>query len=89
MSLDTAPDREAYDFEVSELACRALWCAVIEEQRVLAVEPRVMDPKLDVLQARRWFGSKDFRMACALAGLDDDYVLFALRPQLAEAGVKV
>lgn len=67
-------------------ACRALWCAVIEDQFRLAVSPCRSDHKSQVCSAQNWFGSRDFFMVCALAGVDGAFVLFGVRRHLAMWG---
>lgn len=52
--------------------CRSLWAAVLAEQlRLASLErPTNFDRDLDIKTARRWIGSKDFHIVCALAGFD-------------------
>lgn len=59
------------------LACRTLWCAVLAELWQQATTRRFKDRDADVAEARRWFGSPDFAMVCALAGVDADDVFRA------------
>lgn len=73
--------------DIDPRACRALWCAVVEEQLRLAVSPRVADRPYEVDSARRWFGTRDFFMACALAGVDGEWVLWGVRKHPALRGV--
>ena len=63
-------DATVLDEAICPCDCRALWCAVIEEQLVLAVSTRTIDHAYEIDSARQWFGSRDFFMVCALAGLD-------------------
>ena len=86
MSFD---DRDAIVLEedICPCDCRALWCAVIEEQMVLALSPGAIDHAREIDSARRWFGSRDFFMACALAGLDGALVLCGVRRKFQRAGV--
>ncbi len=65
---------------VDASACSKLWLAVLAEMwnvalfdGLSAVRPGVGE----VAAADRWFGSRDFRMVCALAGLDAEKVLAA------------
>ncbi len=62
-------------------ACKSLWAAVLAEQFRLATLPRpsYIDTALDIHKARKWFGTRDFRMTCALAGLDGDWVLMGFQ----------
>ena len=85
MSFD---DRNATVLEedICTCDCRALWCAVIKEQLVLAVSPRTIDHAYEIDSARRWFGSRDFFMVCALAGLDGALVLCGVRRTFRKAG---
>lgn len=83
----SAEVRSGYDPDLSVTACRALWCAVIDEQRKLAVSPRNADSWPDITTARRWFGSRSFFIVCSLAGVDGDYVLAGVRRQLEARGV--
>lgn len=73
--------------DIDPRACRAVWCAVIDAQFSLAVDPKLADRPHEVASARRWFGSRDFFMVCALAGLDGNWVLRGVRRQLKIAGV--
>jgi len=79
-NLITEPRIDAY-------ACQALWCAVIEAQYDLALTPKWRDKRADILRARSWFGSRDFFMVCALAGLDGDWLLSGIRLQFQMRGV--
>lgn len=60
-------------------AARALWCAVLMEQWVLATDPNPSDDEEEVIKARRWFGSKWFYRVCALAGVEAEAILSACR----------
>ena len=64
------------DSDVDAVACRALWCALIWDQWKIAMSPDDQFLKAtEVCNARRWFGSKDFYIVCALAGIDAEYVM--------------
>ena len=80
-------DATVLDEAICPCDCRALWCAVIEEQLVLAVSTRKKDHAREIDSARRWFGSRDFFMVCALAGLDGALVLCGVRREFRRAGV--
>ena len=86
----TFDDRDATVLEedICPCDCRALWCAVIEEQLALAVSPYNIDHACEIDSARRWFGSRDFFMVCALAGLDGALVLSGVRCTFRKAGVQ-
>lgn len=75
------------EHDIDPRACRALWCAVVEEQFRLAVSPKMADRPAEISAARRWFGTRDFFMACALAGVDGAWVLWGVRHHLAVQGV--
>lgn len=75
------------EHDIDPRACRALWCAVVEEQFQLAVSPKMADRPAEISAARRWFGTRDFFMACALAGVDGAWVLWGVRHRLALQGV--
>lgn len=67
---------------VDAAACRKLWVAVLAEMWNVALFDglgAIPAGVGEVAAADRWFGSRDFRMVCALAGLDDDKVLEAYR----------
>lgn len=70
-------------------ACRALWCAVIQEQFALAMRPvpTQMDRAYEIDGARRWFGSRDYHIACSLAGVDAAKLLTGVERRFAESGV--
>lgn len=87
MSLDDCNANQIKEHDMCPRACRALWCAVIQEQLNLAVSPRMADHPHEVAAARRWFGSRDFFMACSLAGLDGAWVLCGVRHQFQMVGV--
>lgn len=87
MSLDVSNSNQILEHEVCPRACRTLWCAVIEEQLRLVLSPRLADQPLDIDRARRWFGSHDFFMTCALAGLDGAWVLWGVQRKFQRAGV--
>lgn len=71
--------------DIDPVACRALWCAVVEAQFLLAVSPARSDRPFEIAAARCWFGSRDFFMCCALAGVDGATVLRVVRNQLQTA----
>lgn len=75
MSFDERNANQIAEQSIDVVACRALWCAVLEEQVNLAILNRNTDNLAEVAAARRWFGSRDFYMVCALAGLDGAWVL--------------
>ena len=85
----TFNDRDATVLEeaICPCDCRALWCAVLKEQLVLAVSTRTIDHACEIDSARRWFGSRDFFMVCALAGLDGALVLCGVRRKFRRVGV--
>ncbi len=63
---------------------RTLWLAVLGDQLTLACRER--DPLGiggDPASARRWIGTRSFRLVCAYAGLDPDFVLRWVENQLA------
>lgn len=72
-----------WEQEVCPNACRALWLALIEEQRRLAFDARVADHPMEIHRAREWFGSRDYHTICALAGLDGDWIMMGIAPQIA------
>lgn len=65
-------------------ACRALWAAVFQAQWDLVFQPVEKDNTSEVVQAVRWFGSRDFFVVCILIGLDGPTVLRQFRKRLAE-----
>jgi hypothetical protein len=87
MSFEDRNVNQIIEHEVCPRACRALWCAVIEDQFRLAVAPRASDLPREIDSARRWFGSRDFFMTCALAGLDGAWVLWGVHRRFEIAGV--
>lgn len=87
MSFDDRNANQIMEHDLCPRACRALWCAVIEEQLRLALSPRMADRPHQIDSARRWFGSRDFFMACALAGLDGDWVLLGVCRQFEIKGL--
>lgn len=66
---------------------RSLWCAVVFEQWRLVFDARPADRGYEIINARRWFGTRDFEIATTLAGLDPDWVLRGFRQKAARAGV--
>ena len=67
------PPIDPVEGEVEEIcpsACRALWIGVLNQQFELLARPSSADKDHEIRQARLWFGSRDFYMVCALAGLD-------------------
>ncbi len=67
---------------VDAAACRKLWVAVLAEMWNVALFDglgAIPAGVGEVAAADRWFGSRDFRMVCGLAGLDDEKVLGAYR----------
>ena len=87
MSFEADNANQITEQDICPRACRRLWCAVIDEQFRLAVSPVRIDRPFEVSAARDWFGTRDFFMACALAGLDGAWVLGGVRHQLALRGV--
>ncbi len=73
--------------DIDPNACRALWCAVIEEQFRVALTPRRSDHPVEIAVARNWFGTQDFFEACALAGVDGAFILWGVRQHFASRGV--
>ena len=72
------------------LACQAMWCAVIEDQLKLAQsEARHQRFAYEIDSARRWFGTRDFFIVCALAGFDGAYILGGVRQLLLRKGISV
>lgn len=69
----------------SAAACRALWCAVINQQLELALAPSRADLDYEIAAARRWFGSRDFHMICNLIGLNGTWIDAVVQPKLADA----
>ncbi len=65
--------------EISIEACEALWCAVLHQNRLDAtasplcvIHPKARIQRLnDIMDARRWYGSEDFRTVCSLADVDE------------------
>ncbi|RDW14414.1 hypothetical protein DIE28_02605 [Paracoccus thiocyanatus] len=67
---------------VDATACRKLWIAVLAEMWNVALFDglgAIPAGVGEVAAADRWFGTRDFRAVCALAGLDDEKVLDAYR----------
>lgn len=62
---------------------RALWCAVLDQARrdiqYTAAEFNTTGTLtrgyMDMLSAKSWVGSRDYREVCSLAGLDPDWLL--------------
>lgn len=73
--------------EVNAQACRALWCSVIREilDQALLTRATWTVTHHDIDRSRAWFGSRDFYVCCALAGLDGDYILDGVRRRIARA----
>lgn len=75
------------------VACSALWKAVLLEQLRLALTVGAYggdggvgySNPIEQARARDWFGSKDFYMTCALAGLEGDAVLQGYQRQLTKS----
>lgn len=75
-------------------ACRQLWCAVLLVQFQTVFPSR--DPRrkfrkdhwdeLSVEESVRWFGSANFRQVCALAGVDDEFVMLGFERRMEMAG---
>jgi hypothetical protein len=72
--------------EICPSACRALWLGVLNQQFELLARPSSADKDHEIRKARLWFGSKDFHMVCALAGLDSHWVLVNVRLRLQQMG---
>lgn len=87
MVLDDKDRNQIEEQDIDPRACRALWCAVVSEQFRLAVSPNTVDRPVEISAARRWFGTRDFFMVCALAGVDGAWVLWGVRHHLALQGV--
>ncbi|MDF3413267.1 hypothetical protein HKX54_02270 [Sulfitobacter sp. M57] len=89
MMLEAPNTNQIKGHNVCPRACRALWCAVIEEQLRLALKhnPTLLGPKIDTRRALAWFGSRDFFEVCAIAGFDGGWVLAGVRSRLAEVGL--
>lgn len=68
-------------------SCRELWLSVIHQAWVDATAPSRVTGPTDILQAIRWFGSEDFRLACELAGVDDVAIMRAYREARARHGL--
>lgn len=60
--------------DVDAAACRALWCAVIQEQLRLACGVGFQMSVGARERAGDWFRSRDFESCCEMAGLDADWV---------------
>jgi hypothetical protein len=78
------------DANVDPAGCRGLWQSVLLEQVRLALTVGAYggdggfgysNPH-DQARARDWFGTRDFHMVCALAGLEGDVVLQGFQRQL-------
>ena len=70
---------------------RRLWCAVVNQAVTEALWPRPIKnggssgiSHLDKHLARRWLGSRDFRLVCSLAGYDPDFIMDAISPILGD-----
>jgi len=87
MSFEADNANQITEQDICPRACQRLWCAVIDEQFRLAVSPVRIDRPFEVSAARSWFGTRDFFMACALAGLDGAWVLRGVRHRLELQGV--
>lgn len=60
--------------------CRDLWCAVLRLQWDAIFDPLQHNEAPQwMTQARAWFGGRDFKMVCALAGLDAGAVMDRFR----------
>ena len=72
--------------DLTEDVCRDLWCAVLFQQLhdAMMIRPTSMATPARIREARHWFGGRDFRAVCALAGLDDDMVLGGYRKRLSD-----
>lgn len=73
--------------EICPSACRALWIGVLNQQFELIARPTASDRDHEIRKARIWFGSEDFHMVCALAGLDSQWVMVNVRHRLQQLGV--
>ena len=79
-ALDEQAAKRAFDAH----AARQLWAAVLLEQLRLVFRPAYCDHPIENHQARRWFGSADFREVCELAGFDHVAVLERVRGNMIE-----
>lgn len=70
---DPIPD-EVREQDICPIACRALWCSVIREQLKLALGVGFQKTPQLTSAAIHWFNTREFFMACALAGLDGAYI---------------
>jgi hypothetical protein len=58
-------------------ACRALWCAVIENAAKAVANPKkhaTGESRVEARRTRAWFRSADFVTVCDLAGIDAGYI---------------
>lgn len=81
---DVAVVLEARRHEPDPAACAELWCAVLWVSLTDVAEEERYGTSKRLANAGRgaskhWVGSRDFRMVCALAGLDPDAVEQAVR----------
>lgn len=66
--------------EIDQGACEALWRAVLHQNRLDATgealsatsTKRKIERLCEIIDARRWYASEDFREVCALADCDED-----------------
>jgi len=75
---------------IDPAACRRLWCAVLKNHWDTALVPdRSGQAREGADTSQRWMGGRDFRLTCAMIGLDDELVLKEFRAQLDASQVAV
>ncbi|MBL4808203.1 MAG: hypothetical protein JKY31_13100 [Rhodobacteraceae bacterium] len=79
---------------VSVESCRLLWAAVLRSnwdqvfKASQSGDPRVRYiHRLDAQRSAEWFGSSGFCEVCALAGVDDEFVLDRFNAAYRQAGL--
>lgn len=79
---------------ISARACCQLWSAVLLTQLETVFPGRDVRRKFKefhwqerlVIESIRWFGSRHFKQVCALAGVDDEFVMLCFERRMREAG---
>ena len=69
--------------------CRALWCSVLKTAWMDALYPSHGSLKREVDANRAWFGTGAYRLVCAAAGIDADFVLKRFHEVLADRNRRV
>lgn len=74
--------------EVRAIDCLHLWASVLAGEWLAAFsDPQSAIGLRDLRAARAWFGGKDFRIVCSLAGFDADAVFERFQARLGSAAV--